>query len=145
MVTFSLCFPESVFHCFCCCFPFCGWQRGGKCSLILPYSRCSSSNKQETLERAAAGERPPLWSDWMRPKAPGPFLFTSNGTILVFEEIKYLTSPLITCMWNNCRWRELCAIVLSWQDHIIFRANLTEDFRGNKNAPYWLLAWRYGI
>lgn len=145
MAKFSLWSPEGVFHRLCCCFPFCDRQRGGKCSLILPYSRHSSSNKQESPEAAVEGERAPLESDWMWAKAPGAFLLTLNGTVLAFETIKYLMSPLISCMQDNWSWRELRAIVLSWQGHIIFRGNLTEDFRGNKNAPGRFLWWHDGI
>lgn len=116
-----------------------------KCSLILPYSRHSSSYKQESQEAAAEGERDPLRSGWMWPKAWEAFPLALNGTVLVFEAVKYLMFPLITCMWSNGIWREQWQQFSVGKDHIIFRGSLIGYFRVNKTAPDRLVLWHGGI
>lgn len=66
------------------------------------------------------------------PKVPGTFLFMLNGTVIVYEVIKYLISPLTSCIWYNVVGGNCVQLFSAGKNHIIFRGNLTEDFRGTK-------------
>lgn len=120
-------------------------KRMGNVHLFSPIQSTVAVRSKSHPEATAQGGRAPLGSVWMWMKAWEAFPLTLNWTVLVFEAIKYLMFPLITCMRNNGIWRELWQQFSGGKDYLIFRGNLTGDFRANKNACSRPMLWRDGI